>query len=300
MELRDPLSLRPHKLHRHIPEPDQTSPEWFAFLDEVHAQGHDKLPPVVITDTGFVIDGWRRVLAAKQWKWPKIGCVIQPDEEAALIIVGALFGQRDMSRGAKVYFSIPLLPDYAEAAEKRRLSNLRKGAKTNEKPLIFPVSSHLTDQSLRCWAERLGTSHETVASAFKLRDLLHNPKSAHLAEVLEVGGKKLKPAEVETLQAQLRARYEPQLASGEKGVWFVHTAVCGLVTMEDNVRPVNKIRHLAFWTTRFNSLRTGAQSWVKLPEDVRERVKLETRGFLEALPEADQREIVDALLEKAS
>lgn len=297
IELRDPHKLRPHKLHRHLPEPDQTTPEWFSFADELHAAGLDQIPPVIITDTGFVMDGWRRVLAAQAWQWPQIRCQVRPDDDAALIIVGSLFGSRDMSRGAKVYFAIPLLPDYAEAAEKRRLANLRKGAKTNEKPLIFPNSSDWSSgPAVTAICERLGIHQNTWFSALQLRDLLHNPKSEGLLQLL---GRKAKVGELEKIQADLRKEFEPQLASGEKGIWFVRSAIAGRLTTEETPRQDTKPLQLDFWTRHLHSLRTGLQSWRRLPADLRSRVKLEFRGILEALPEEDQREIVEAILAEA-
>src|SRR5690349_6928103 len=90
----DPAPLRVHPLHKVLPTVQTDSIEWHAFVDAASAAGPDGLPPIYVTDEGFVIDGERRWRAARQLQWPRIACVVKQDWEAALLIVESLVHQR--------------------------------------------------------------------------------------------------------------------------------------------------------------------------------------------------------------
>ncbi|HMP82761.1 MAG TPA: hypothetical protein PKA41_08685 [Verrucomicrobiota bacterium] len=210
-----------------------------------------------------------------------------------MIIVESLFGQRDMSRGAKVYFTLPLLEDYTVAAEKRRLSNLRQNRKTNEKPLILPKCSDCTSEDdAASIAERLGVGLRTFFQAKELRQTLHDPRCSWLAEQ---SGLKAGSADLVKLQASLRAEFEPQLVSGEKGLWFVNSAIAGRLTTADKERNAGDAAQLDFWAGHLHPLMSAVQTWKKVPREVRQRVINDLRGLLRRLPEDDRTAILEGL-----
>jgi hypothetical protein len=160
--------------------------------------------------------------------------------------VESLFGQRDMSRGAKVYFTLPLFGDYAAAAEKRRLSNLAKKRETNEKPQCFSKTSDWSSKDYRsAICERFRVQKEAFRSALNLRSLLHDPDNERFEEL---SGLKMGSAAYLAVQKELRAEFEPQLGSRlatkghERPVSDVNIStftarVCAYCQQEFGVRP---------------------------------------------------------------
>lgn len=293
IELRDPNKLRPHKLHRHLPEPDETTPEWHSFSDNLQSNGPEKCPPIIVTDHGFVMDGWRRVLVARTRQWETIACQVRPDDEAALYMVESLFGQPDMPRGNKLYFTLPLLPDYVAASERRRLSNKVQKRETNEIPLILPECSDCTldPNQVAVW-DVLGVSRRTFFQAQQIRALLHNPESDRLAEL---AGLKPGSKAVADLQISLRSEYERQLYSGEKSLWYVHSAICGRLTTEDKERDTGDTKRLEFWTTRLHPLISASHKWTKIPSEVRQRVRNDVVTLLKHMTPEEQTDIAERL-----
>jgi len=119
------------------------------------------------------MDGERRWRAARQLQWDQVPCIVRPEWEAAAIIVESLLGQRSLTKGAKVYLALPLLDEYKKSAETRRLSNLKKGIKTLEKPWNSPTPHsvrHREDgRTSEQAAERLGCSPRLVEQAVRVR-----------------------------------------------------------------------------------------------------------------------------------
>jgi len=293
IELRDPNKLRLHKLHSHLPKPDETTPEWYSFSDNLQANGPAKCPAIVITDQGFVMDGWRRVLVARARQWEHIRCEIRDEAEAALIIVESLFGHRDMSRGAKVYFTTPLRQDTADGAEKRRLSNLLQNRETNEKAQCLPNTSNLCGPKEWEWfCNYYGVSYETIRQSNEVWGLLHDSKAESVAELA-----RLKPQSKEALalQSDLRAEFEPQLASGEKNLWNVHSAIGGRFATKDKERNVVQAAQLEFWQGHLHPLIGESRNWKKLPQELRQRVKHDVITLVQKMTQEDQADVAEAL-----
>jgi hypothetical protein len=234
---RDPAPLRLHHLQKALPEPDKTSPEWHSFVDALSAAGPEGTPALFITREGLIMDGGRRWRAARQLQWDKLPCIERPEHEAGALIVDSLFGQRNMTRGAKVYLAIGLLPEFVKSAEQRRLENLKRGIKNGQKPLIFPNGSNSDSETVKDLCARLGVDWKTYDQARRVRDLLHDPRCKALAALLREGRK---PVPVDgalaALQKELRAEFEPQLLNGAKNLWNVASAIGGRLTTVDTAR----------------------------------------------------------------
>ena len=155
--------MRLHRLtKKYLPEPDKQSAEWLAFVDGLSGAGPAGIPPIVITADGQIMEGGWRWRGAKQLGWSEIQTVTRPEEEAALLIVESLLGQRNMQRCAKVYIALTLLPEFVESAEQRRLEHLKNGVKTLEKQLTSNLSPRQEEDSTRVLADKFGVSRETV------------------------------------------------------------------------------------------------------------------------------------------
>lgn len=233
IEPRDPKSLKRHPLHKaHVPAPDKQTPEWKAFADTVHANGK-VAGPIRGTKDGFVVDGWWAREAACDWQFLEVPYELVADDQAALIIVESLTARKQMTRGATVYLALGLLPEYAKAAEGRRVRNHIAKRTTNEQAFAAKEvsSTRQSPGSVRYLAERWGCNHQTVHQATLVRSHLHDLKifSAWLKSI-EVKAPADKHAQ---LQADLRAEFEPLLFNGEKSLWTVLQAAAGRLTTKD-------------------------------------------------------------------
>ena len=102
MITRDPRSLKLHPLFAKLPPPDyETITEtndpdkqkardaaWGSFIDNMRDEGPDTVAPLIITGD-LVIDGRRRLKAARALQWKEIRCVEVPKERAAAVAFGA-------------------------------------------------------------------------------------------------------------------------------------------------------------------------------------------------------------------
>lgn len=260
-ELRDCGSLKRHPLHKaKVAAPDKHSADWAAFVETVRADGRIR-DAVKITPDGLVMDGWWRVLAARDLQLGEVPCEINDPNEAALLIVESLTARKQMTRGATVYLALGMLQEYTDAAERRRLGNVAKGRKTNEqnvdaKAVLSPLASTRQEGSIRYLAEWFGCDHETVRKAKEVRAFLHDPKNLgawlrdHDVEV----------ESVEQTQEQLRAEFEPLLFNGEKSLWKILQAAGGRLSTE-GMPKVEK--QLELFEGRFNEFIATA---IRLPD----------------------------------
>lgn len=251
IEFLDPAPLRLHPLHKVLPTVQMDSIEWHAFVDAASAAGPDGLPPIYVTPEGFVIDGERRWKAAKQLQWPRIACIKRQDWEAAALIVDSLLGQRHYSKGAKVYLCLNLLKEFVQSAETRRLSNLKRGIKTLEKPLNPPKSIQSTsEKGIDELCERLGCRRDLYFQAVRIRRIFELPSLQEHKFHFQDGTEKT-----------LREHFEPRILDPEepmglgevlKGIgWFVDANGKPL----EHAAPARN-SHLFYW-------QRGWQGWAK-------------------------------------
>ncbi len=208
-------------MHKVLPAPAVESAAWGAFVDGVSAAGPHGIPPICITSEGLILDGERRWRAARQLQWPEIGCIIRLEWETGAIIEGSLLGHRELTKGGKVFLLLGIVREVVESAEKRRLSNLKRGTKTLEKPLNIPKGTECA--SGKGWdglAERWGVSVRLVKQALQIRKVFELPSvAAHRFEFQDGS------------QQTLREHFEPLILDPEspmglgevlKGLgWFV-------------------------------------------------------------------------------
>jgi hypothetical protein len=289
--LRDPADLRLHALQKQLPEPDKQSPEWLSFVEGMMAAGPEGIPPLVVTREGLIMDGGRRWRAAKQLQWEQVPTIERPEHEAAALIVDSLLGQRNLPRGTKVYLTLTLLPDFVKSAEHRRLENLKRGLKNGAKPLIFPKPSDSASGTVTEFCVRLGVSRDTYEQAVKLHKILHDENCAELLKFYK--GKQPAKPELLAKQAELRAKFEPDLLTGEKSLWNVISAIAGHITTND----VPLAEQMEFWTSPFSALKRNANKWDSLTKPARALLLNAWKETAETMP-ADLRRQMAAVLEE--
>ncbi|HVU26518.1 MAG TPA: ParB N-terminal domain-containing protein [Verrucomicrobiae bacterium] len=267
-EIRDPQDLRIHRLHKaHIPAPDKESAEWLSFVDGVSGAGPQFIPAIVINLNGEIIDGARRWLAAKQLGWNEIRCEIHADGDAAAVMVESLFGQRDLTRGAKVYIALGLLKEFVESAESRRLANLRHGRETLEKPLKLPnfQNGSSEPQSVADLCARWGIKDKIYYQARKVQKIFDDRENE--------GFKKT---------------WHDKLIFGEASLWNVISAFGGEKTDQSK-------RDAGVMAKQMELGLEGLVQWNSLPENYQESVIEKWRKTAAQIPKSLRKTIIEIL-----
>ena len=276
-ELRDPADLRLHPLRKGFTALDTSEAEqWNAFVDGMSAAGPGGIPPLFITADGRVMDGARRLKAAKQLGWVEVACMVRPEEDAGELVIDTLFGQRNLTRCVKTYLAICILDEFVKSSENRRLRNLQKGLKTLEKPLNGVSSNRLSkplggrpeeEKSTRVLAEKFGVSRETVRRAI---------------QVVELFAK----------EPELKAKWEPLLMTGEKNLWNVLSAVGGAGA--DQSKRTDGVVTTQL-TLAFERIGEHAEIWADLPETERQHIVSKWRATAAKIPKPLRKTIIEIL-----
>jgi hypothetical protein len=267
---KDPADLRPHRLQRHIPEPDKKSPEWVALVDSIQAGGI--LHPLIITGDNQIMDGGWRWRAARQINLTEVPCVIRAESEAAVVITESLLHRKQMTRGAAVYLALSLLPEFIQSAEYRRLQNLKRGVKTCENPLKSPKDSNCPSETVLEVCQRWGIAVETYKRAREVHNIFAKDTA-------------------------LKKEWEPRLLSGEKNLWNVLSAIGGAGADQSKRDQGVLTGQLELFGTAFTSLPKAARAWAKLETDQRRAVLQAWRKTAAALPQ-DLRSAMVQVLEE--
>jgi hypothetical protein len=270
IEMRDPgeRALRLHPVRKQITLDSTCDKDrWNAFVDGLSGAGPKGIPPITITADGRVMDGDRRWRAAKQLGWKEIACVVRPEEEAAVLIVESLIGQRDLAPGTKVYLALTILPEFVQSFEFRRLQNLKNGVKTLEKPLTTKLSDEKSSRSL---AEKFGVSRETMRRVIAVRDLFAK-------------------------SPDLKVEWEPKLLAGEKNLWNVLSAVGGAGADQSKRADGVEQGTFDFWTAAFTPLTERASTWNRLAADTRQKITEQWAQAAKAMPKELRKAIVEVL-----
>lgn len=276
----DPAPLRPHPLHKFLPEPDVEGGEWHAFVDALSACGPEGIAPINVTAEGLIIDGARRWRAARQLQWAEIGCIVRPEWEAAAVMVESVLGQRNLSKGCKVYLCLPLLVEYEKAAESRRLMWLKKGVKILQKPLNSPLGDSVREgKASDLLGERLGCCGRLVRQAIQIRKFFELPGLREHRFEFQDG----------TLRT-LKEHFEPLLLDGEhpmglgevlKGIgWFVDER--GVPKQQ---APPERNSHLFYFCRAWQGWGRQCQRWEAMGEVERKQALEAVGEAAEAVPE---------------
>ena len=253
--------LNPPPLLARLPGVDRNDPAWASFSENVHAAGPDRIPPIFIAGS-LVLDGRRRVAAAQDWQWPEIRCLEVPEDQAALIATETLLGQRSLTRGAKMYLALALMPEYVKALEARRQANLKYGRKTGEKPLSTLNESKLSfviDDPRADLCARLGVSAEVWKLARRVATLF--------AE-----------------RPETKAQWEPKLLSGERNLWNVLSGSGGQRATKDRERPVNSVHQLERFNCALEPMVRAVKPWSRIEEPEREAIEARWRQAALQMP----------------
>ena len=282
IELRDPAELRLHPLLKALPEPVRDSDEWTAFVDAMDAGGPEAVEPLVITREGLVMSGGRRLRAAKQLQWDSIPARVRPEWEAPLIIVESLRHTRSLTKGAKVFLSLPMLAQYQAAAETRRVECLKQGRKILQNAQFPPFPFSRGERHGWEAAEQLGqlfrASHATVERAVQIRKAFESEALKDHKFVFQDGA-----------EMTLREYFEPKILDVEDPMGLGEV-IKGIGWFTQNGEPVEhtppaRNSHLFYFE---RATRTWAKCWgrwTELEAEEREQAVAAVGKWVREIPE---------------
>lgn len=241
----DVEQLDPHPLNDVVvPLPGKESEEWAAMLASIRLSG--VFTPLIVSRHGdrfHVIDGMRRLAAARACAIDELDCIEIDSNDAAIIVVDSMLARKRLTPGAAAYFAIPVLDAFLKAGKARSLANLKIG-KSEPKPLIFPNTNPLGIRNKEDLSQRLGVCSETLDQARKVHHFLHDPKAADVAVMLENAGES--PKNTKAKQEELRTQIEAELAAGTLHIWDVLRKLGGRISTEGKPKgggkPIDNLR----------------------------------------------------------
>ena len=122
----DPKNLHEHELLKRLPPLTAEDPSVLAIAQGILDLGriHE---PLKITESGELVDGRRRRMAALRLKLETVPCLYVPDTEVPLLIVTQLTARSHFTKSQIAYLAYPLLADAHEEAKRRNLERLSYG-----------------------------------------------------------------------------------------------------------------------------------------------------------------------------
>jgi hypothetical protein len=284
IEFCDPAPLRLHPLHKFLPGPDVASDEWHAFVDAASATGPEGMSPIVITAEGLIMDGERRWKAALQLQWKGIGCVTRPEWEAAALMIESLVGQRCLSKGAKVYLLLAILPEYSKGVNTRCLAWGQKGVQILQKPFTSPFPYSVGER--HGWkgsedlAARLGVSKALVEQAVQIRKTFDLPALVEHKFTFQDGRQKT-----------LKEYFEPLILDPvhPMGLGEVRKGISTFLLPDGTPReqaPPERNSHFFYWTRAWEGWAKQCGRWEGMSPEMRVQAEMVMAATARGVPAA--------------
>lgn len=286
-QTRDPQTLRPHPAIKAMPRWDKGSTDWRGFIDDIREHGIRH--PVQVTHDGVVVDGWTRVIAARDLQLPAVPVVEVSAAEATEIIVREMCLRRNLTKGQRAYLTWPLLKPLAAELEARHIEGLKSG-KIATLPATFADSigkgrKGRVDDAL---AARIGVSGDLLRQAEELHAIFDGTRFS------------LSGQRITTPADDLRRYWEPRILDLEKpiGLGAVIQGIAGKESTEGREKGVSAATQMDLFADGIGALSTAfsAPRWTKTPAEIRDRLLTDFRVAAAAWSPDLRRELADALL----
>jgi len=174
MKTRPIQDLVPHPKIAHLAgrwQPD--SPEMLALRRSIIE--HGILQPLIVTPTGYILDGVTRWMAAKAIQMEAVPVEERPEEEALEIILTSELQRRHQTKGQLAFRLAPLIAEVADISTQRKRANLCQQNKKSSGSTLSVLSRKLgvfgENPTLDSVAATLGVSATLIDQALELHRL---------------------------------------------------------------------------------------------------------------------------------
>lgn len=285
---RDPQTLRAHPAIKAMPRWPKASEEWRAFVEDI--RDHGLRHPVLVTKDGLVIDGWTRVMAARDLQLAAVPVEEVAGTEAFQIIMREMCLRRNLTKGQRAYLAWPMFKPLAAELEARHIEGLKSGKIATLPTLSNSVGQGAYDKAEDALGAQIGVSGE----------LLRQARTLH--EVFSGERRKFATYTLKTPPEELRAFWEPRILDLEKpmGLGLVLKGMSGKDATEGGEKGVSPVTQLEFFEDGLAALKTvfAPDRWAKTDGQFRQRIVTDFRLAAAAWPADVRRQIAQALLDE--
>lgn len=211
-------------------------------------------PPVYATADGKIVDGRHRYWWLEKTEADEVPWIEVDEDEVHTIILGALQGRNNVTKGQQAYLAAPKLEHALKAAQDRRIAILNSGGKA--KLPALPNAEAL--------AARLGISEELLRQARRIHEIFT--------------GKNGKT---------LRKEWEPKILDAEEplGLGVVLAGIGGSQATKGQKKKPARNSNLAKACSVFRNMTNPFAKWDKWPEDEQNRAKVAMDDAFSKLPD---------------
>ena len=285
---RDPQTLRSHPAIKAMPRWPKAGEEWRAFVEDIRDNGMRH--PVLVTADGLVVDGWTRVMAARDLQLPVVPVEEVAATEAFQIIMREMCLRRNLTKGQRAYLAWPMFKPLAAELEAKRIEALKTGRACTLPTTANSVGSGPDNRVEDALGSQIGVSGE----------LLRQARTLH--EVFSGERRKVATRTLQTPPEELRAFWEPRILDLEQpmGLGLVLKGLAGKDATEGEPKGVSPITQLGFFEDGLSALNTvfAPDRWARTEGKFRERIVTNFRLAAAAWPADVRRQIAQALLDE--
>jgi len=296
IEQKDPMTLRPCRLLKLVPELAEDDDRFIALVDDVRERGIDH--PLIVTGDGLILDGRHLWRAAKRLQLATVPCVTRSEEDAAGIVLNSLVQRRHFTKGALAYIAYPLLEPVLAASKARRMDNLKSVEKANNprssaEQTIGKIS-HFSPKTAEEVAAHTGFGRELFFFAKRLHEVF--AKSDQAVAEYRAAHPGWEPSAAGVLSEgpwDLRGQWEPKILAGETGLGAALAGIAG----EEATRGKDKQTsgQLELFEEGFELISKRFSYWERFTDGQRVKARAVIRATVEQMPEELRREMERAI-----
>lgn len=271
-----PADLTIHPDKKLIPDDwGNQDPRFIAFVEDVRERGIDQ--PLIVDAESRVLEGRRRLRAARQLQFEKVPVIVR--EDVFGVMIGGLLQRGHYSKGGLAYLLYPLLQKGFEEARRRRLELLKKPNDSRSTLSVLP------GKSVEHFSEHIGVSRVVLFQAQQVHQAFHKDTAKY--EFGDDDG----PIRWMTL----REYFEPRILEQEKpaGLGAVLAGIAGMKATKGKGK--TNPAQLQLFEEVFDTLTKRFTYWSKFDEESKRKMKPVIVNAIAAMPQDLCEEIEAAL-----
>jgi hypothetical protein len=281
---RDPQTLHPHPLIKHMPRADKLSVAWRSFIEDIRANGIKH--PIIGTHSGVVADGWTRAIAARDLQLAEVPYVEIPDDEVVQTIFREMCQKRGLTKGQKAYLAWERFKPLHAELQHRHLEALKSGRAATIHNSVVEGGKRV--ETVDAYGAEIGVSGELIRQARELHEVFAGTR------------RELASIKLTADAAELRAFWEPRILDLDKpiGLGAAIAGIAGKTSTEGHEKGTSPITQLDLFSDGLKALETvfEPKRWAKTEHEFRDRMVTDLTLAAAAWPLDLRRRVAAALL----